>query len=396
MEKKSLIFKLILKEGPLLREEIVKKSGIGNITVGKIIKNLINEGRIIKDGKIIKGRGRSLSFYKVNPDFYYSIVVSYDGNEIIGGVTNYGNKIILKESKEFLEKDEGFFISELISLVKKLKENSKIDEEKLKNIGITLLGCIDIKTGEVSGLCGWKKWERINLKKILEEEFKKDIFLFDNPDVLARMEFEIRKNENIKNLLYIYLGEGIGLGMILDGNVFYGSSGNCGEIGHIIVEKDGERCYCGNYGCLEKFASISSIIEKVKNGIKEGVRSEIEKVVNGNIEKIKIEDIVGCINRKDKLCIEVIENAGKYIGKVSAMLVNIFNPDVIVFGGPLIKTGDFLLSIIKNSILKEALPLLLKDLKIEFSNIDENEGILKGTNLCIADIFKNRIIKGGG
>ncbi|MCM8807009.1 MAG: ROK family transcriptional regulator [Candidatus Omnitrophica bacterium] len=395
MKKKNLILKLILEKEPLSRKEIVEKSGIGNITVSKIIKILINEGKIVKDGKIIRGRGRRLSFYRINPDFYHSIIISYDGNKIIGGVTNYGNKIIFKEDKEFSEKDEELFISRMISFIKNLKENSKLDEAKWKNIGISLLGAIDIKTGEVLGLCGWKKWERINLRKILEEEFKKDIFLFDNPDVLARMEFEIRKNENTKNLLYIYLGEGIGLGIILNGKIFYGSSGNCGEIGHIIVEKDGERCYCGNYGCLEKFANISSIIEKIKNGLKEGVHSEIEKIVNGNIEKIKIEDIVECINRRDKLCIEVIENAGKYIGKVSAMLVNIFNPDVIVFGGPLIKAGDFLLSIIKNSILKEALPLLLEDLKIEFSNIDENEGILKGTNLCIADIFKNRIIKGG-
>lgn len=393
MGKKDLILKLILQEERLSRKEIVEKSGIGNITIGKIIKNLISEKKVVEDGKFIAGRGRGVSFYKINPDIFYSIAVAYDGEKFIGGVINFGNKIILKEIKEFSEKDEKIFISELASLIKKLEKNSGIENKKLKNIGITLLGIFNIKKGEVLGLCGWKKWESTDLKRFLEEEFKKEIYLFDYPDTLAKMEFEIRKNEGIKNLLYLYLGEGIGLGIVVDGNIYYGKDGNCGEIGHIIVEKNGERCYCGNYGCLEKYAGLSSIIEKVKEGIKEGVHSEIEKIVNGKIERINIDNLVECINRKDKICVEVIENAGKYIGKVSAILVNIFNPDIIVFGGPLVKVGDFLLSIIKNSIIKESLPFLSKNLRIEFSVLDEKEGILKGTNLCIIDIFKKRKIQ---
>ena len=384
MRKKNIILKIIFKEGPLFREEIVNKSGIGNITVGKIIKNLIKEGKIVKDGKVISGRGRSKSLYKINPDLYYIETISFDGSKFIGGVTNFEGKIIYKFEKNLKIENQKNFISEINSIIEKIEKDLKTEKKKIESFGLSILGSIDVKKGEILGLCNWKNWNVINLKEI----FKKDFYIFDIPDVLARSEYENRKSEKIKNLLYIYLGEGIGLGCIINGKLFYGSNGNFGEIGHLIVREDGERCYCGNYGCLEKFAGINSIIENLKNGIKEGVHSEVERVVEGDIEKIDIEKIKIGVEKGDKLCFEVIERAGRYIGKVSAILLNIFNPEIMIFGGPLTIIGEPLLSIIKYRIKKETLPFLFKDLKIEFSNMDEIEGIIKGTSFSIIDIIK--------
>jgi predicted NBD/HSP70 family sugar kinase len=384
MKKNDMILEVIFKEGPLFREKIIDKSGIGSITIGKIIKNLIEEGKIVKDGKIISGRGRSKSLYKVNPDLYYIEGISFDGSKFIVGVTDLEGKIIYKFERKFETENQENFISEINSIIEKVEKDLKTKREKIINIGFSFPGTIDIKKGEILGLCNWENWDAINLKKI----FKKNFYLFDIPDVLARAEYEIRKGERIKNLIYIYLGEGIGLGVVLNGKLYYGSTGNFGEIGHIIVNENGERCYCGNYGCLEKFAGMNSIIENVKEGIKEGVHSEIGKIIEGDINKIDIEKIKIGIEKGDKLCFEVIEKAGKYVGKVSALLVNIFNPEIIVFGGLLTQVGDTFLSTIKYYVKKEALPILCKDLKIEFSNMDEKEGIIKGTSLTIIDIMK--------
>lgn len=386
MNTKSSIFNLILGEGPVLREKIISKSGLGKVTVGKAIRELMQERKVIEDGKVSQGKGRAKKILKVNPDLYYILTVFYNGIQFTGGIVNLDKKLIYQCSST-AKKDNSAFVAEFISFIKQVQKEAKINEKKVLGIGVSIPGSFDTKEGKVLGIRGKKQWKDVRLKEILREEFKKEVFLIDDTDVLARVEYEARKEEGIKNLLYVYLGEGIGLGTILNRKLYSGSTGNAGEIGHLIVGGDGKRCYCGNYGCLETFSSVGSIIKDVKKGIQEGVHSVVEKIVDGDLNKINIEVIAQSIEEGDKLSRDVVEKSAEYIGKVSAILVNIFNPEILVFGGPLTKTGSILFSTIESCIMRESSPVSLRNIRIEFSMIGEDY-LTTGISLPCLDNLK--------
>ncbi|MCD6408478.1 ROK family protein, partial [bacterium] len=159
MRKKDTILDLILKEGPMSRQEIISKLNIGRVTAGKIIRKLLEEKKIVEEGKISKGKGRAISILKVNPDLYYILAVSYDGRKIIGGIINLERKILYRDSFPIKKN----FVKEIISFIKKLMEDSKIDKRKILSIGISIPGSLDIKRGKVIGLRGKKYWEEVYL-----------------------------------------------------------------------------------------------------------------------------------------------------------------------------------------------------------------------------------------
>jgi len=386
MNTKNAIFGLIFSEGPLLREKVVSKSGIGRVTVGKIIRELLEEGKIIEDGKLSTGRGRAKRLLRVNPELYYVLTVFYSGHQFTGGVVNL-DKTLIYECSSRARENSNAFAAEIISFINEVQKGAGINESKILGIGVALPGSFDIKRGKLLGVRGIKQWKELLLQDILKDKFRKEVFLVDDTDVLEWMEYEAREKEGIKNLLYVYLGEGIGLGTVLNGRLYSGSNGNAGEIGHLVVGENGKRCYCGNYGCLETFSSLNSIIEYVKKGIKEGVHSIAERVVDGDLDRIDIEAISLSLEEGDKLCRDAIEKAAEYIGKATAVLVNVFNPEMIVLGGPLTETGNILLSAVEARVKRESSPVSLRGLKIEFSKTGEAR-IATGAALPLLDMMR--------
>ena len=178
------------------------------------------------------------------------------------------------------------------------------------------------------------------------------------------------------------LDYGIGLGIMIDGQLYYGKSGYSGEIGHIPLFDNEILCHCGKKGCLETEASGWALVQMFKEKLKQGSSSILS--AESENRDIQMEDIIQAANRDDMLAIELIEKIGRNIGRGIAVLINIFNPQLVILGGSLAETGDYIRLPIKSSINKHSLSLVNNDTQLKMSRSGEHAGIV-GACLLVRD-----------
>ena len=178
-----------------------------------------------------------------------------------------------------------------------------------------------------------------------------------------------------KNMLYINVAWGLGMGMIVDGRLSYGKSGFSGEIGHFPLLNNNQICHCGKMGCLETGASGSAVHRIFMEKLKEGRTSMLSDKYNKG-EVIHIEEIIEAVNEEDVLAIEVIEEIGTTLGRAIAGLINLFNPELIVIGGNIATTKEYLLLPIKSAIQKHSLNIINSDTTLKFSKLGRKAGAI--------------------
>ena len=211
------------------------------------------------------------------------------------------------------------------------------------------------------------------LSQVLEKEFNAPVFIENDSRAMAYGEYICGEANNEKNMLFINLSWGLGMGMILDGKLSYGKSGFSGEIGHFPMLDNGIICQCGKIGCLETGASGSALhrifLEKIKEGKVSSISSKYDKP-----EDIGIDDIIEALMDEDMLAIECVEEIGSVLGQAIAGLINIFNPELVVIGGRLAIAKDYLMLPIKSAINRHSLIIVSKDTSIKFSKLGKKGG----------------------
>ena len=179
---------------------------------------------------------------------------------------------------------------------------------------------------------------------------------------------------------------GVGMGILIDGKVYYGKSGFSGEMGHIPIFENELICHCGKKGCLETEASGSALIRMFHEKIKQGSTTSLLKK-HKNINDISLTDIIQAANNEDTLCIELLAEVGEKLGRGLAMLINIFNPELIILGGTLSETEDYLRLPVKSAINKYSLSLVNTDTQLKISKLGEKAGFL---GACL--IARNKVL----
>ena len=178
---------------------------------------------------------------------------------------------------------------------------------------------------------------------------------------------------NEKNMLFINVSWGLGMGMILDGKLYYGKSGYSGEIGHFPLLDNDIICQCGKVGCLETGASGLAVHRIFLEKLREGKASALSAKFN-NGEEISLGDILDALAEEDVLAIEAVEEIGNTLGRAIAGLINIFNPELVVIGGRMSTAEEYLMLPIKSAINKHSLNIVSKDTVIKFSKLGKKAG----------------------
>ena len=189
-----------------------------------------------------------------------------------------------------------------------------------------------------------------------------------------------------KNIIFVNISWGLGIGIIIDGKVYSGKSGFSGEFGHISAFDNEILCHCGKKGCLETEASGIALHRILMERIENGETSILSK--QNKSGTFTLDEIIDAVNKEDPLCIEIIEEIGLKLGRQIAGLINIFNPDLVIIGGTLATTGDYIIQPIKTAIRKYSLNLVNKDSAIKSSKLKEKAGVVGACMLARSRIFK--------
>lgn len=310
--------------------------------------------------------------------------VDMGGTKILSAVIDAeGN--ILGTAKVSTKADEqtSAVIDRIAESIEQAINKSNVDNASIQAIGIGAPGPLDPETGVVifAPNLGWRD---VPLKAELEARTGFPTFVDNDVNVGTLGEHAFGAAQGVQNVVGIFVGTGIGGGIILKGELFHGASKTAGEVGHIIVKADGPRCGCGTRGCLEAIASRTAMAKQFRKAIKKnGKKSVLTKLTDGNLKIIRSGVLVKAIQANDKLTLKVFKKATKYLGIGIGSIVNFLNPEMIVLGGGVVEAlDDTFIDNIRTYAEKYALPNTLNGVQIVRAKLGDNSGILGAAALA--------------
>lgn len=370
---KISIIKYYINNGANTLAELGKEMDLSVPTVTKLIGELIEEGYVIDFGKQETNGGRRPNIYGINPDSGYFVGVDIKKFQINIAIINFkGDTTESKLNIPFNYENTQESFDHLCNIIKQFIDNLSIPKQKILSIGVNISGRVNTETGH--SYSSYFFSER-PLSEIFQERLGYHVSIDNDSRSMAYGEYMNGVVNGEKNVLFINVSWGLGLGIITDGKLYYGKSGFAGEFGHIIAFDNDIICHCGKKGCLETGASGSFIYKRFMEKVAEGSSTILEnRIKNG--ESIIQDDILKAALHEDMLAIELIEEVGTSLGKHIAGLINLFNPELVIIGGAVACTGDYLLLPIKSTVKKYSLNLVSKDTTIKLSKLGEKAGVI--------------------
>lgn len=367
---KKKILKYFVANGNSTIQELSKEINLSIPTTTKAVGELQTLGYVNEYGKQETGEGRHPTLYGLNPESGFFVGVEIKENFVNIGLTNFrGDLIELDDNSPCLIENSINSIDELCKLVKSFIDKSHVDHEKILNITFCISGRVNSESGYSHTLYNFLETP---LTKTLADRLGYSVSIENDTRAFAFGEYMQGVVNGERDVLFVNASWGLGLGIIVNGELYRGKSGFAGEIGHMHMFDNDILCHCGKKGCLETEASGSALLRIVKERIKAGESSILTK----NKSDINLESIIEAINNEDPLCIDAVERVGHNLGESVANLINIFNPELVVVGGILARSGDFLLQAVKSSVRKYSLNLVNKDTKLCLSKLRERGGTI--------------------
>ena len=370
---KKQILKLCINEGDYSLADLSKELNTSIPTITKLVGELIEDGFLREVGKIDTNGGRRPSVYGLNPSAGYFVGVDIRRKYFNYAVTDFkGTLIDFHEEVDFIVQNSEESFRELCRNLKTLLKEGGIDPEMVLAYGFNLTGRVNNETGYCfTYFLGEDK----PIASVLSDEMGKPAFIDNDSRAMTYGEYICGIANDEKNMLFINISWGLGMGMILDGKLCYGKSGFSGEVGHFTFLNNNQVCHCGKTGCLETGASGLAIYRIFMEKLKAGRNSILSEKYNKG-EEIHLEEIIDAVQEEDVLAIETLEEIGTTLGMAIAGLINIFNPELIVLGGSVAKTKEFLLLPVRSSIQKHSLNIINSDTTIKFSKLGDKAGTI--------------------
>jgi len=305
------------------------------------------------------------------------LAIDLGGTKIRTAIISNEGRIIAKDYSLTLA-DEGVeaVTGRIFSAIDHLLSLRNIDSSQLHSISIAAAGAIDLRNGLVTSSPHLPGWHDVPLRDIVKSKCRVDTFLINDASAAALGEHEFGAGRGVNSLVLLTVGTGIGGGIIINGKLYSGASGSAGEIGHMTIDVNGQRCSCGNTGCLETLASGTAMAGEAIKRIKQGEKSSLTEIAEGEIENITAEKVSVAAQSGDSLALGVISEAATYLGAGMVNLVNIFNPEVIIVGGGVAKMGDLLLSPARKVVRERAFELPAQAVRIVPAQLGDDSGLL--------------------
>ena len=350
-------------------------------TVTKMVGELIDDGIVMDFGKIETPGGRRPNIYGLNQNSGYFIGVDICHSHVNIGITDFKGELISEElSIPFIESQPQERFQKLCEIITQFIHNSKVPKHKILSMGINISGRVNTLTGHSYSSF---YFDERPLTEMFENELNINVSIDNDSRAMTYGEYIKGCVNGEKNVLYVNVSWGLGLGIIVGGQLYYGKSGFSGEFGHIPVFGNEILCHCSKKGCLETEASGLALHRKFLEKLHSGHSSLLTQKSGYNPnDPISLNDIIEVALQEDMLAIELIEEIGNSLGKHIAGLINLFNPELVVIGGTLAYAGDYLMLPLRSAIRKYSLNLVSKDSTIKVSKLGEKAGLLGASLLA--------------
>lgn len=368
---RSLILNIIRKYQNVSRAQIAKKTGLKPSTVTNIVNDLIEDTLVVEKGYVDNGVGRKSIQLSLNTQLYRILAVRLTRHHILFGIfdLNLNDYEIIKYRID-LDNDPLAILEELKLKIKATFE--KYPNYKYIGIGVSVPGPFIKGEKNLIYLSNFSKWREIDIQEYLQKCFNLPVRMVHDAKAGALCEWWLDTPFLDKgSLIYLAAGQGIGAGLIVDGEVLNGSLGILGEIGHTSINFDGKKCKCGNVGCLETYASTIAILDRKDELLKNGKYKNTLLTLNSNID-----DYFNALLSKDRLAERIFKEAVGYLAVGIVNIINSYNPDIIIIGDEYSKASDKLLKLLSPLIKDRVIPEVFEKTQIRISKFKMDSALI--------------------
>ncbi len=369
----------------LYYNKVLTSADISNYTgrsiphVIKVLNELIKAGYVAEKGFALSSGGRKPLNYSLVPDTHYIVSVAMDQFSAQMVIADMNNNFIT-EIKRYEFDIHLLYPQTFVQLLNDFIDHSGLSKSAIIGIGITMPGFVDTAKGvnytylKVAGQ---------TLVDYIEHAVFIPVFLDNDSTAIALAEQKFGVAAHIKNVMVLNLGWGIGLGMILNDQIFRGNNGLAGEFSHIPLFKNGKLCTCGKHGCLETEASLIAVTATAKEGIRNG---EITSLAT--YEEVDADAIIAEAIKGDVFSVKLISEAAYHVGEGLAILIHLMNPAAIVLSGKGSIVGKLWLAPIQQAINEHCIPMLTNYTEFIISNLKTKAQLIGGAALVVEHFGK--------
>lgn len=387
---------IILQKGQRLRADIIKHLYYNKVlslmdlskltqkslpSVTSSVNGLIKEGQLIEQGFAPSTGGRRAAMFLLNPN-YKKYIVAVAMDQFITRLTIYdlSNRVILPPQLVNLDMSSANSADLLIQFINKCITKSKIDSENLLGVGIGMPGFVNAEKGINYSFMATE--DGISLQEYLSDKLNLPVFLDNDSSLIALAELHFGEAAGFKDVLVVNVGWGTGLGMIVNGNLYRGSSGYAGEFSHIPLSNSDKLCSCGKRGCLEVETSLLVMVNLAEQAVAHGEPTIMTELFKDE-SKHHADHFLDAVVKQDSVAISILHNAASQIGKGLATLIHIMNPERIVLSGRGARAGKMLLPPIQQAVNKFCIPRVADQTTIVLSKLAEQAELLAAASLVI-------------
>ena len=380
------VYRLIDQFGPVSRIELSKKAQLAPASITKIVRELL-QAHLVQETEFQEpgSRGRPAIGLVLDTQAWHYLSARISLGSITLGLRDLSSKLVVEEILPLPASTDTPLLGRIVTEIDQFFIRHQRKLERLTAIAITLPGMINAREGVVHRMPYYSDVDEMPLGTALLAHTGLPVYVQHDIAAWTMAEALYGASRGCQNVVQVVIDHNVGAGVITGGRVLHGGSSSVVEMGHTQVDPYGKRCYCGNHGCLETVASTDSILELVRQRLATAINSSLQGV------PLTIEAICEAANRGDQLARDVIINVGHSVGRILAIMVNLFNPEKVLIGSPLNFAKDILHPAIMSCIQQQSLPSYRENIKLESTEF-YNQGTMPGAALVKDALYNGSLL----
>jgi N-acetylglucosamine repressor len=373
-----LVLRTIYERQEISRADIARETRLTRTTVSDVVVDLMAQGMIEEVGYGPSAGGKPPILLSVIPDARHLIGLDLASAEFRGAVVNLRGQVRQQITVPLHDRDGEAALALVYDIIERLRAAT---DSPLLGVGIGSPGLMDASNGIVRRSVNLD-WQDLPLRGLLEGRFDLPVYVANDSQVAALGEYTFGNGSGVENLVVIKVGHGVGAGIVLNGRLFHGETFGAGEIGHVAVVENGERCRCGNFGCLETVASVRALVGQAQ-AIADGNPNSVLHQFMASPGEITLETICRALEAGDEQVQQMVRRVGQYLGIAAANIVGLLSVRRIVIAGSVACLGQALLDVVREEMARRSLAIVANEAEIVLSSSGSEIVILGASALVL-------------
>ncbi len=387
-ERKNLaILEVVRKNGPISRTDISKATELNIVTVSNYVNHYIKKGLVIEGELDESTGGRKPVLVELNPKAGYVVGVGLNMLSMVGILVDLEINVLSEIKRERSPENSEAVIQKMVDLAEEIIQQADIDKSKIAGVGVGVPGIIDERGRTI-------RWPQslgnkdisvcLSIKETFEKRLNIPTIVENDANSAVLGEKWLGLDREVRHMLYMF--SGVGVGILINGEIYRGATGAAGELGISSFKQPKEQAFDIALG-LGRWEMDLGMIGAARQRLEKGEKSILRDIVNGDLSKIGFKELVRAVKEKDTLAIRVVEEGGYALGKKVAFLTNLLNPEIVVIGGGVEDCGAPFLEAVKSTVKEWAVEEASSRVSIIPSAFGENAVALGAVGIVAREIF---------